>query len=271
MPRFRTSDATFNYIDEGTGIPLVFQHGLGGDVNQPRTFVVPGVRLVSFDARGHGGTIASLDPARLTFSSFADDLCSLLEHLTIHAAVIGGISMGAGVALNFALRFPDRTLGLILCRPAWLNERSPKNLQAYPQIASLIEHEGVIKGRMLFEDYELFQQIRNESVDSAHSLLRQFERPGADQNFAVLDRMPKDVPNNDPADWKTIRVPTLILGNRQDPIHPIEYAQLFSSLIPSSTFHEVTSKSIDPAGHVNEVATAISLFLQQEVRSVHPL
>jgi hypothetical protein len=33
----------------------------------------------------------------------------------------------------------------------------------------------------------------------------------------------------------------------------------------------VTSKSIDPAGHVNEVATAISLFLQQEVRSVHPL
>jgi pimeloyl-ACP methyl ester carboxylesterase len=271
MPRFRTSDAIFNYIDEGAGKPLVFQHGLGGDVNQPRTFVVPGVRLLSFDARGHGGTLASLDPERLTFSSFADDLCSLLDHLTIHAAVIGGISMGAGVALNFALRFPDRTLGLILCRPAWLNERSPQNLQVYPQIANLIEQEGIVKGRTLFESYELFQQIRNESVDSAHSLLRQFERPGAEQNFAVLDRMPKDVPNNDSADWKTIRVPTLILGNRQDPLHPIDYAQLLSSLIPSSTFREVTPKSVEPADHVKEVATAISLFLQQELQSVRPL
>jgi pimeloyl-ACP methyl ester carboxylesterase len=271
MPRFRTSDGTFNYIDEGAGIPLVFQHGLGGDVNQPRTFAVPGVRFLSVDARGHGGTIASLDPHRLTFSSFADDLCSLLDHLTIPAAVIGGISMGAGVALNFALRFSDRTLGLILCRPAWLNERSPKNLQVYPQIASLIEQEGIIEGRTLFESCELFQQIRNESIDSAHSLLRQFERPGAEQNFAVLEQMPKDVPNNDSADWKTIRVPTLILGNRQDPIHPIEYAQVLSALIPSSTFHEVTSKSVDKAGHVTQVAAAISLFLQQEIQSVHPL
>jgi pimeloyl-ACP methyl ester carboxylesterase len=185
--------------------------------------------------------------------------------------VIGGISMGAGVALNFALRFPDRTLGLILCRPAWLNERSPQNLQVYPQIANLIEQEGIVKGRTLFESYELFQQIRNESVDSAHSLLRQFERPGAEQNFAVLDRMPKDVPNNDSADWKTIRVPTLILGNRQDPLHPIDYAQLLSSLIPSSTFREVTPKSVEPADHVKEVATAISLFLQQELQSVRSL
>jgi pimeloyl-ACP methyl ester carboxylesterase len=268
MPSFRTSDATFNYIDEGTGIPLVFQHGLGGDVSQPKTFSVPGVRLLSFDARGHGGTIASLDPDRLTFSSFADDLGSLLNHLEIRAAVIGGISMGAGVALNFALRFPDRTLSLILCRPAWLNERLPKNLRAYPQIASLIEHEGIVKGRTLFESYELFKQVLDQSVDSAHSLLRQFERRGAEHNFAVLDRMPKDVPNNDSADWKTIRVPTLILGNHQDPIHPIEYAQLLSSLIPSSTFQEVTPKSVDPAGHVKEVATAISLFLQQKLQSV---
>jgi pimeloyl-ACP methyl ester carboxylesterase len=271
MRRFRTSDATFNYIDEGAGIPLVFQHGLGGDVNQTRAFAISGARFLSFDARGHGQTIASLDLDRLTFSSFANDLCSLLDHLEIPAAVIGGISMGAGVALNFALRFPDRTLGLILCRPAWLNERLPKNLQAYPQIASLIEQEGIARAQTLFESSELFQQIRHESVASAHSLLQQFERPGAELNFAVLDRMPKDVPNNDSAEWKTIRVPTLILGNRHDPIHPMEYAQQLSSLIPSSTFQEVTSKSVDPINHVKEVAAAISLFLRQQIPSVHPL
>jgi pimeloyl-ACP methyl ester carboxylesterase len=270
MQRFRTSDATFAYIDEGTGLPLVFQHGLGGDVSQAKAFPIPNARVLSFDARGHGQSIASFDPDRLTFSSFANDLGSLLNHLEIRAAVIGGVSMGAGVALNFALRFPDRTLGLILCRPAWLNERSPKNLQAFPQIASLIEHEGIVRGRMLFESCQLFRQIRHESVASASSLLQQFERPGAERNFAVLDRMPKDVPNTDSADWKTIRVPTLTLGNRQDPIHPIEYAQLLSSLIPGGTFQEVTSKSVDPIRHVRDVVAAISFFLERQFQSPRP-
>jgi pimeloyl-ACP methyl ester carboxylesterase len=271
MPRFKTSDGTFNYIDEGAGIPLAFQHGLGGDVNQAKTFPIPNARVLSFDARGHGQTIASLEPERLTFSSFANDLCSLLNHLEIRGAVIGGISMGAGIALNFALRFPDKTLGLILCRPAWLTERSPKNLLAYPEIASLIEREGIVRGRTLFESSARFQQIRHESVASAESLLQQFERPGAEPSFAVLHWMPKDVPNKDSADWKTIRVPTLILGNGQDPIHPIEYAQLLSSLIPRSTFQEVTSKSVDPIRHVKDVVAAITLFLQREIQSARPL
>ena len=167
MPLFEMSDAKFNYIDQGAGLPLVFQHGLGGDVHQSESFLVRGVRFLSFDARGHGQTTGSLD--RLSFSSFADDLCSLLKYLEINAAVIGGISMGAGVALNFALRFPNETLALILCRPAWLNEPLPKNLLLFPYIAKLIEHEGSVRGRRLFEASDLFQEIRSRSVDSANS------------------------------------------------------------------------------------------------------
>jgi hypothetical protein len=91
-----------------------------------------------------------------------------------------------------------------LCRPAWLNEPLPNNLLLFPYIAKLIEHEGSVRGRRWFEASDLFQEIRSRSADSANSLLRQFERREAERNFAVLDQMPKDVPNKDSADWRTI-------------------------------------------------------------------
>jgi pimeloyl-ACP methyl ester carboxylesterase len=49
---------SFCYRDEGHGLPFVFQHGLGGDLNQPIGLYSPeaGVRLIAFDMRGHGET-----------------------------------------------------------------------------------------------------------------------------------------------------------------------------------------------------------------------
>ena len=89
MTSFTLGTATLNYTDVGTGLPLVFEHGIGGDVRQP-------------------------------FDRFGDDLIGLLNHLGIARAVLGGISLGAGVALNAATRYPERVAGLVLGRPAWL-------------------------------------------------------------------------------------------------------------------------------------------------------
>ena len=60
--RFFTHDGLrFHYRDEGQGLPFVFQHGLGGDLNQPFGLYRPaaGVRLIAFDMRGHGETVRS--------------------------------------------------------------------------------------------------------------------------------------------------------------------------------------------------------------------
>ena len=59
------------------------------------------------ECRGHGQTEACLDPSRISFAQFAEDLAVLLDSLNIERAVVGGISMGAGVALAFA--FSPRT------------------------------------------------------------------------------------------------------------------------------------------------------------------
>src|SRR4051812_38311154 len=109
MPTFRHDGLNFRFRDTGSGLPVVFQHGLGGDLTVPCALFTPppGVRLISFDARYHGETRPLGDPSKLTFDALADDLLALIDHLKLSRVVVGGISMGAGLALNFALRHPD--------------------------------------------------------------------------------------------------------------------------------------------------------------------
>ena len=132
-PSFARDGLRFHFRDEGHGLPFVFQHGLGGDVNQPFGLYRPpaGVRLIAFDVRGHGETRPLGDIDKLTIATLADDLIGLIDHLGIEQAVVGGISLGAAVAVNVAIRYPGRVLGLVLVRPAWIDRPLPENVALY--------------------------------------------------------------------------------------------------------------------------------------------
>ena len=105
MPFMQHAGIDFHYREAGTGTCFVFQHGLGGDVAQPLGLFAPppGVRVLALDCRGHGATRPLGDSALLGFASFAADVVALLDHLGVERAIVGGISMGAGVALRLAL------------------------------------------------------------------------------------------------------------------------------------------------------------------------
>jgi pimeloyl-ACP methyl ester carboxylesterase len=104
------------YADSGgTGIPVVFAHGFFMD----RSMFEPQVaalrdryRVISYDERGHGE--AADDPDPYTYWDLADDLAGLLDHLGIEKAVVGGMSQGGFISLRFALRYPQRAIGLVL-------------------------------------------------------------------------------------------------------------------------------------------------------------
>ena len=120
MPNLARDGIQFHYRDEGTGLPFIFQHGLGADVTQPFGLFQPppGIRLIAFDVRGHGQTQPLGDAEKLCFQAFGEDLFALMNHLRIERAIMGGISMGAALALHFTLRWPERVAGLVLSRPA---------------------------------------------------------------------------------------------------------------------------------------------------------
>jgi pimeloyl-ACP methyl ester carboxylesterase len=265
MPTFLHDGLSFNYADVGAGTPFVFQHGLGGDVNQPLGLFRPpaGFRLLCLDARGHGRTVPLGDEDKLSLAQFADDLLSFLDYLGISKAVIGGISMGAGVTLNFTLRYPQRVLGLVQSRPAWIENPRPENVYWCSLIAGLLRQYGTQRGKAMFLASPEYAELFRESPDVASSLVRQFENAQAEESIARLERIPPDRPFRGLEELKAISVPTLILANRQDPIHPFEYGEVLSRAIPGSQFREITAKSVSSERHTADVQANIETFLTE--------
>lgn len=265
MPFVQHHGIDFHFRDEGAGLPFVFQHGLGGDVNQPFGLFSPppGYRLIALDCRAHGQTHPLGPPDRIGIASFADDVCALLDHLEVGSVVLGGISMGAAVALNLALRFPERVRGLVLSRPAWLDQPLPPNGVIFTTIARLIRDHGPQQGLALFTQSPEYRAVLAESPDAAASLRGQFEHPRAAETVIKLERIPHDAPSTNRTAWQQIAVPTLVLANRQDPIHPFAYGPTIASLIPGAQFAELTPKSVDVAQHRRDTQASISAFLQQ--------
>jgi pimeloyl-ACP methyl ester carboxylesterase len=262
MPSFDHDDSRFFYRDEGQGIPFVFQHGLGGDLNQPFSVYrpAPGIRLLGYDTRGHGQTHPLGDPRKLTIATLAEDLIAFLDHLAIDRAVVGGISLGSAVAANVALRYPERVLGLVLSRPAWIDRPLPENVHLYATIARLIRELGSKAGLEQFRKTPEFQAMDRESPDCARSLVGQFEQPRAEECVARLERLPGDTPCTSRDDYRKIHTPTLILGNRQDPIHPWAFAEALAQLMPHAQLCEITPKSVSVENHTADVTTALDAF-----------
>jgi 3-oxoadipate enol-lactonase len=119
VPFARTDDRVRLYYEEHgrRGTPLVLAYGIGGnadmwDVN--RDALAARHRLVLWEPRGHARSDSPEDPARYSFERWALDLAAVLDRLRIRKAHVGGLSLGAGIATRFALRFPTRVRSLIV-------------------------------------------------------------------------------------------------------------------------------------------------------------
>lgn len=118
MPTVFVDGLRVDYVDAGTGLPLVFVPGLYGSTDWFR-YQISGLsdryRVLSYNLRTARGRVDySLD-------TLARDLARFLDRLKIHGAVVVGHTLGAMVALKFAAQYPDRALavGAISAAPSW--------------------------------------------------------------------------------------------------------------------------------------------------------
>ncbi|MEW2528502.1 alpha/beta hydrolase [Streptomyces sp. NPDC047071] len=110
---FTTDDGTLAYRDTGSGDPLVLLHGGFLDHRMWAAQIDAFARhhrVIAPDARGHGRSSNATVPFRQT-----DDLAALLRHLGVGPAVVVGLSMGAGIAVDTALEHPDLVSALVVC------------------------------------------------------------------------------------------------------------------------------------------------------------
>lgn len=130
------------YSVHGAGEPVVLIHGVGMEhgVWKPQIEELARDHLViAFDMLGHG--LSRTPGENVKLANYATQVAELLDHLKLPRANIVGHSMGALVALEFALTYPNRTLRVAALNAVFM--RTPEQSEAVQNRANLLHEIGV--------------------------------------------------------------------------------------------------------------------------------
>ena len=117
MPYLAVRDLDICFDRAGTGAPLLTISGSRGDLRRkPSLLESPLAKafdVLAYDQRGLGRTSKPDHP--YSMSDYADDAAALMDAVGWERANIVGLSFGGMVALELAIRHPDRVAKLALC------------------------------------------------------------------------------------------------------------------------------------------------------------
>lgn len=218
---FAQDDATSGYVSvnglemyyeiHGEGEPLIMLHG-GYMAIPTMGEIVPRLaqsrQVIAFELQGHGRT-ADIDRP-LSYEQMADDVTAAMRELGIEQADIFGYSMGAGVALQMAIRNPEVVDQLVLISPAYSSDAY------YPGFFEMIDMmtPDMFAGTPIVTDYEAL------APDPAHF-------PVLMEKLVALDSQPYDIPAEV---ISAIQAPTLIIAGDSDSVRPEHVMEFFRLL-----------------------------------------
>lgn len=234
------ADLDVELSDEG-GHPVVQLHGLTSSRSRDRVLDLDlgrglsGTRLLRYDARGHGRSTGSAEPAHYRWDQLADDLLRLLDAYFPGEQVHGvGPSMGTATLLHAAVRVPARFSGLTLLVPptAWATRVSKG--EEYRAAAMLVEQQGLdafLEAGQLAPVPPATAGLPETLPDVAVDLL-----PALFRGAGSSDLPPSDA-------IAGIATPTTILAWTDDPSHPLSTAEALVSLMPSATLQVASTRA----------------------------
>jgi len=197
----------------GTGRPLILLHGgLGsGEMFGP---VLPALgerhQVIAVDLQGHGRT-ADIDRP-LDIRLMADDIAALIGHLGLDQPDIVGYSLGGGVALHTAAKYPAKVRRLVA---ASANIRRDA---IYPEMLAQQGQVSAAAAEFMKDTpmYQLYQRVAPHPEDFSRLLDKIGEALAQDFDFTEQVR--------------GLQVPTLIIAADADMAPPSHYVEVFSLL-----------------------------------------
>jgi pimeloyl-ACP methyl ester carboxylesterase len=203
-----------------------------------------GLRLIRYDARGHGKASAPRGTDTYNWRNLGADMLAVADSMDAPRFIAGGMSMGAASAIHAAVQAPDRIKGLILAMPPMIWEHRAAQREMYRRIAQRgIEADGRALAKLMSRDLArtLPPWLTEASPGITASLaigVRALDRriiPDLFHGAAISDLPPR-------ASLDAIaHVPALILAWTGDATHPLHSAQELHALLPNSALHIAAS------------------------------
>ncbi len=224
-------DIQHYFTVEGSGEPLILLHGNGEDSGYFRGQIgvfAKAFRVFALDTRGHGKTPRGAAP--FTIRQFADDLLGFMDAQQLKKAHLLGFSDGGNIAMDFALRYPERVDRLIL-NGANLNPAGVKRTVQIP-------------------------------IELAYRITKQFSRRSASaaQKTEMLGLMVND-PHVEQSALASIRAKTLVIAGTKDLIKA-EHTKLIAHGIPGAELVFLEGDHFVAKKHPEAFNRAVLAFLR---------
>lgn len=252
------------HVEAGEGPVMFMQHGLCGDAAQPAA-VFPrdsGVRLAVLDCRGHGDSPAG-SPEGLSIATFADDVAAAIAATSRQPVIVGGISMGAAIAMRLACTRPELIKGLVIARPAWTFAAGPHNMMPNLEVGRLLARPPKAGELEDFLASPTAKKLAVEAPDNLASLTGFFRRAPRDVTAQLLTRISRDGPGVTEAQLRALDLPTLVIGHEEDVVHPMAYARALAAVIPGARLVEIPPKARGLAAYQDAFRLALARFIKE--------
>jgi non-heme chloroperoxidase len=222
------------YVDRGARSPsaLVLLHGLSDSLRsfEPLLECLPSsLRALAVSLRGHGDSDRPEHGYGLR--DFAGDVRGLLDALEIESALVVGHSLGASVALRFALDHPERTRGLVLLG-AFARYR---NNAAVSELRSVIAQLGDPVDGAFIRDFQLATLARPIAPAFLEQVVQESRRLPAHAWSAIIESL---VGADGELPLAGVRAPTLLLSGARDAFVPRTDQERLLAGIPDCRWRE---------------------------------
>jgi class 3 adenylate cyclase len=252
------------YYTMGEGIPLVtiplwfsLVTGRWDDASEFNEGMSHQKQLVAYDSRGTGMSQRQVDD--LSIEALERDLEAVIDELGLESLALFAPNLSATIAINYAIRQPDRVSHLILWCPVVRSDDMLETSQVRGMSA------------MLENDWELFTELVAQLVHgfAGGETSRQFaaglrESVEPDTARAILDGA-RDVDVSDLL--PKVSVPTLVMHRREMAVPALDVSRTIAASIPGARLALVEGGSILP--HLEDadaVLAAVDEFLGVESR-----
>jgi len=263
MPEIRVNGISLYYEEHAAGEPIVGIHGAGSSAafwaDAAQELARHG-RTIVYDRRGCSRSERP-EPYATNVHQQADDAAALIDALAAAPAIVVGRSYGGAVAIDLALRYPDRVRALVQLEGDGGLSLSEAAMR---EVAEL--EEQVFAAAEIDMDTVAETLVRSVLGDAGWEGLPEPAKEILTANGpAIVAELRGGYPDVTAAELGTIDQPTLLVGGKDSLLDYAEVMKLTAAAIPSARVEWVEG------GHAINPAHPVVLAFVDDVLARHEM